>query len=277
MWFLILRRLAVEIAIAFAFGFSLLKYIAVSKEHFILAILLPIGMALLLCGIIMLPMRWLANWYHFRSRMNDPTYFEAWRSVEEQARNLCEMDLPPNEDRLAFQWMVKKNYDDFEKYLQQYIKYHQTRNGAVSETHIERGLSYVGLLGEILELRKRALIQVCDKFKLIPPQQLSRWNAMSYIVNEFDAIECSIGKFYKNGWKEYQWKQNSTSEKPGDMITGAEELGELYEQSIAKADDLMSWLAYHDHLMEPGKNRHTKIFKWTVLGYKLDFYRWKPE
>jgi hypothetical protein len=77
MWFLILRRLALEIAIAFAFRFSLLKYIDVRKEHFIFAILLPIGMALLLCGIIMLPMRWLANWYHFRSLMNDPTYFEA--------------------------------------------------------------------------------------------------------------------------------------------------------------------------------------------------------
>jgi hypothetical protein len=65
--------------------------------------------------------------------------------------------------------------------------------------------------------------------------------------------------------------------KARDMITGAEELGKLYEQSIAKADDLMSWLAYHGHLMEAGKNRHTKIFNWAVLGYKLDFYRWKPK
>ena len=224
------------------------------------------------CLSVFLCFWWFLQWQDFRNMKHDPkSYlegrtgtmhdksFEGCTSLKEYTRRFSQItDSYSSLERRNCQSYITQQYAELERRLKQYTEYQKSTSGAERESLVEKGLPYIILLRDILEYRKVAVIQGCQQLASISPQTAERLTRAHDLVFEYDRLVQSIEAFNFNGWHEPRQKTEPSGELHDDG-----EVEQLWEDSIATLDELISCYAHERYL------QRTTLFEFVFEDYSF--------
>jgi hypothetical protein len=170
--------------------------------------------------------------------------FEGCTNLKEYTRKFSQMtDSYSSLERRNGHSYITQQYAELERRLKQYTEYQKSKIGGESEILVEKDLPCIVLLRDILEYRKVAVIQGCQKLASMSTQTAERLTRAHDIVFEYDRLVQSIEDFHCNGWHE----PRQILEPSGELHDDGE-VEELRENSIATMDELISCYANERYL-----------------------------
>jgi hypothetical protein len=275
-----LRRLALIFSIAIIPVVSVLMYQKVFAFHLkqgaawysVKLIYVSWTQVFPFCLSFFLCFRWFLQWQDFRNMKLDPeSYFEGrtgamhdesfegCTNLKEYTRKFSQMtDSYSSLERRNGHSYITQQYSELERRLKQYTEYQKSKSGDGSETLVKKAILYIDLLRDILEYRKVAVIQGCQKLASLSTQTTERLTRAHDLVFGYDRLVQSIEAFHYNGWH----KPRQILEPSGELHDDGE-VEELWEDSIATSDELISYYAHERYL------QRTTLFEFVFENYSF--------